>query len=506
MKVLRSSGILLHPTSLPGEDGIGTLGESARAFVDRLAEAGQSWWQMLPLNPTGPGGSPYSATSTFAMNPMLIDVHQLGDQGWLRGQELHDYLADRRPADDDVDYGDIEPAKAAILETAWQHWREQKQRKREFGEFQDRESWWLEDFALYSALKQAHGDQPWRSWPDPLASREPEALEEARASHAEAIERVKFEQWIVHRQWTTLRDYAAERGVEMIGDIPIFVAMDSAEVWAHREYFQLDELGRAKFVSGVPPDYFSEEGQKWGNPLYDWDALEQAGYDWWLDRVKKVLETVDLIRLDHFRGFEAYWAVPADAENAVNGEWRDGPGDALFEAMRREFGEVPFIAEDLGMITDEVRELRQRQDLPGMKVMQFAFDGSDDHPFLPHTYPELAVAYTGTHDNDTTRGWWEDLDDNTRHQVRTYLSCSGGQVVWRMIEAILDSDAMLAVIPMQDVFELDSDARMNLPGQPEGNWSWRMAPDMLLPSHAWERLFHATEASERQPDTETDHD
>jgi 4-alpha-glucanotransferase len=506
MKIRRSFGLLLHPTSLPGEDGIGTLGEQARAFVDRLAEAGQSWWQMLPLNPTGHGGSPYSATSTFAMNPMLVDLHQLAEQGWLRAAELEDYLSSRRPAERDVNYGDVERAKAAILRRAWQHWREQKQHQREFAQFEERESWWLEDFALYVALKQTHNQQAWRDWPDPLAAREPEALEEARASHAKDIERVKFEQWVVHRQWTALRDYAAQRGVEMIGDIPIFVAMDSAEVWAHREYFQLDELGHADVVSGVPPDYFSEEGQKWGNPLYDWEALEAAGFDWWLDRVGKVLEMVDLVRLDHFRGFEAYWAVPADAETAVDGQWRDGPGDALFEAIRDRFGDVPFIAEDLGMITEKVRELRKRQRLPGMKIMQFAFDGNEDHPFLPHTYPELTVAYTGTHDNDTTRGWWETLDEDSRHQVRTYLSCSDGQVVWSMIEAILDSDAMLAVFPVQDVFELDSDARMNLPGRPDGNWSWRMSADMLQPNRAWERLFHATEISDRTSDTETDHD
>ncbi len=497
MKVARSSGILLHPTSLPGQDGIGTLGGAARAFVDRLSEAGQSWWQMLPLNPTGPGGSPYSATSTFAMNPMLIDLDALADEGWLRQEELDAYYPDRRPPGRDVDFGQLEPAKQSVLETTWRHWRKQQQRRREFEAFEEREEWWLHDFALYQALKQVHGDQSWRDWPDPLAAREPEALEEARGAHAEAIERVKFEQWVVDRQWSDLRAYADERGVQLIGDIPIFVAMDSAEVWAHREYFQLDELGQAQVVSGVPPDYFSEEGQKWGNPLYDWDALADSGYDWWIDRVRKVLEMVDVVRLDHFRGFEAYWAVPAEAETAVDGEWRDGPGDALFEAIRAEFGDVPFIAEDLGMITDEVRALRRRQKLPGMKVMQFAFDGTDDHPFLPHTYDERSVAYTGTHDNDTTAGWWESVDENTRHQVRTYLSCSNGQVVWRMIESILDSDAMLAIFPLQDIFELGQQARMNLPGDPEGNWSWRADHDMLQPGHAWERLFHATEAADR---------
>jgi 4-alpha-glucanotransferase len=497
MNVDRRSGLLLHPTSLPGDDGIGTLGESARTFVDRVAEAGQSWWQMLPLNPTGPGGSPYSSTSTFAMNTMLIDLDAVAESGWLGQSELEEYYASRRPPRRDVDFGALEPAKQRMLERAWRRWRDQGQSQSAFQRFEDEHEWWLADFALYSAIKEAHGRQPWRAWPDPLAARHPEALEEARATHAEAIERVKFEQWLVHRQWASLRRYASERGVDLIGDIPIFVAMDSAEVWAHRAYFQLDEVGRAEVVSGVPPDYFSEEGQKWGNPLYDWEALAESDYDWWLDRVGKTLQMVDLIRLDHFRGFEAYWAVPADAENAVDGEWREGPGDALFDAIRDEFREVPFIAEDLGMITEEVRALRRRHDLPGMKVMQFAFDGSDDHPFLPHTYPERAVAYTGTHDNDTTAGWWDSVDEPTRHQVRDYLSCSDGQVVWCMIEAVLDSDAMLAIFPVQDIFELGSDARMNLPGRPDGNWGWRMDRQMLHPSHAWERLFHATETSGR---------
>lgn len=497
MRLDRSSGILLHPSSLPGDDGIGTLGEHARVLVDRLEQAGQSWWQMLPLNPTGPGGSPYSATSTFAMNPMLIDLDKLAERGWLTASELDAYFSDRNRPSEGIDYGSLEPAKARLLTTAWERWRARKQYQREFRAFETRENWWLDDFALYTALKQAHDQQPWREWPDPLAAHHAEALEEARSTHADAVERVKFEQWLVDRQWSALREYAAARGVRLIGDIPIFVAMDSAEVWAHREYFQLDELGRAEVVSGVPPDYFSEEGQKWGNPLYDWDALASADYDWWIDRVQKVLEMVDLVRLDHFRGFEAYWAVPADADTAVDGEWRSGPGDALFDAIRDELGDVPFIAEDLGMITDEVRALRRRQSLPGMKVMQFGFDGSADHPFLPHTYPDRAVAYTGTHDNDTTRGWWESTDEATRHQVRTYLSCSDEQVVWRMIESILDSDAMLAIFPLQDIYELDSDARMNVPGRPDGNWSWRASRSMLEPSAPWERLFHATRTARR---------
>ena len=499
MELERSSGLLLHPTSLPGPGGVGTLGQSARRFVDRLAESGQQWWQILPLNPPGHGGSPYSATSAFAGNVMLLDPDPLVQQGWLDDGDVSAFeqkcekFPDRRFVIDQV-----VPEKSRLLKQGASNWLDDGGREdADFQAFCRRHGeQWLDDFALFTTLQHLHGDR-WRRWPDELVRREPSALQAVRDERRRMIDTVKFLQWQFFRQWRDLRNYADDRGVRFFGDIPIFVAMNSAEVWARRELFELDADGDPEAVAGVPPDYFSETGQKWGNPLYDWDRLARDDYRWWVDRVGAVLETVDLVRVDHFRGFEAYWRVPADAETAVDGEWIDGPKDEIFEAIRRRLGVVPFVAEDLGTITDEVYELRDRQGLPGMKVLQFGFDGNPDHPFLPHTYPERAVAYTGTHDNDTTQGWYDGLDEEQKHRVRVYFSHPDEGIVDAMIEGLWESDAKMTIVPVQDLFGLGSDHRMNTPGEAEGNWRWRMTAGELIDDEVFERLRGLTERTGR---------
>ncbi len=494
----------MHPTSLPGPDGIGTLGANARAFADRLADAGQTWWQVLPLNTPGHGGSPYSAASAFAGNAMMVDLEPLVERGWLERAQVDAFRQTMAGLGQErVHYWELEQHKRAVLDQAWQRWANDDAGTRaDFDAFVDAQAGWLDDYALFMVLKRHFGGGEWRGWPAEYVERDEQALAEARREHADAIEQVQFRQWLFFRQWQELRDYAGARDVKFIGDIPIFVAMDSADVWANRDMFQMDDDGNVDEVSGVPPDYFSKTGQKWGNPLYDWQAIarhtqNKRAFGWWLARVETVLQTVDLMRIDHFRGFEAYWAVPAEAETAVDGEWRDGPGDALFEAIKADLGEVPFIAEDLGMITDEVIELRDRHGLPGMKVLQFADWDDPDHIFLPENYEENFVAYTGTHDNDTTRGWYDQLDQMQRHKVRQYLSCSDDDVVWAMIEAVFDSVAALAIVPVQDIFELGTQARMNLPGGNGNNWTWRADGSIVEQGEAWSRLRKVTEEARR---------
>lgn len=491
MNIPRSAGVLLHPSSLPGPDGIGTLGSQARRFADRLADAGQHWWQILPLNPPGSGASPYSSPSAFAINPMLIELGPLREAGWLTSAEIdnfHKKIKDLSKPTGACEFWEVEREKSALLARAFERWGQEDaaESRRELDEFVGAQAYWLADFALYMALKKQFDGRSWRDWPAEYIRRDAATLEGARKAHADEIRRVEFEQWLVREQWQALRDYAGGKGVQFIGDIPIFIAMDSADAWAHREIFQLSATGEAAEVSGVPPDYFSEDGQKWGNPLYDWEAVAAQDYRWWLERVGCALGTVDMIRIDHFRGFEAYWAVPADAPNAVHGRWRPGPGDAFFEAIRAEFGEVLFIAEDLGMITQKVLDLRDRQKLPGMKVLQFADFDDPDHIFLPPNYTPNFVAYTGTHDNDTTAGWYRVQDAAARHSIRTYLSCADEQVVRAMCAAVLKSAAALAIVPVQDIFELGSDARMNTPGGNHPSWGWRIDAQCLADSPQWQ--------------------
>lgn len=500
MELERSSGILLHPSSLPGPGGCGNLGDRARRFVDRIAEAGQKWWQLLPLNPPGHHGSPYSATSAFAGHPVLVDLWEFADRRWLTADDINKFegYCEKFPPE----YYAIEkinPRKRALLRQAAAQWMSSGGAEEPaYRRFCERHGpIWLDDFALFTALKEQYGGASWRDWPVELSRREPKAVEEAKQRLHSQMEAIKFCQWRFFEQWGRLRDYAVRRGVKLLGDLPIFVAMDSADVWAQRQWFELDARGQPQAVAGVPPDYFSETGQRWGNPLYDWAALADDGYRWWIQRVRQVCRTVDLVRVDHFRGFQAYWRIPAGEETAVNGQWVEGPSDAIFDAIREELGEVPFVAEDLGTITDDVHQLRDRQRLPGMKVLQFAFDGNEDHPFLPHTYPELAVAYTGTHDNDTTLGWYEKRSDEERHRVRTYFSHPDEGIVRAMIAGLWRSRAALTIIPIQDLFEMDSRARMNTPGTSAGNWRWRMTEEEMERDEPFQWLARLTAESGR---------
>lgn len=486
------SGILLHPTSLPSDFGIGDIGLNARTFVDKLANAHQRWWQMLPLTPPDPTGSPYASTSAFASNPALIDPVDLHRRGWLTKTQLDDA---RLPSTTHTDIAAASRAKMALLELAFGTWQKTKQTE-DFYAFCQREQRWLDDYAFFAALRDDHHQASWTTWPRALVKRDPAALKKAHHKLRDRIEFYKFTQWIFDEQWSALRSYAHQHNVKLIGDIPIFVAMDSADVWARRDLFLLDHDGQPSVVAGVPPDYFSKTGQKWGNPLYDWRAIEQDQYDWWIARVERATQLVDLVRIDHFRGFEAYWEVPADAPTAETGQWIKGPGDDFFNALKDRLGDVPFIAEDLGLITQGVHDLRDRHNLPGMKVMHFAFgnyENEPDHMFLPHTYPTNCVAYAGTHDNDTTRGWFDALDDRTQHFVRVYLSSSNEEIVDKLMERLLSSKASLVILTTQDIYGLPATARMNTPATVTGNWNWRLTPKQLKTEEPWSRLAELTQ-------------
>jgi len=475
MRRERKSGILLHPTSLPGPGGIGSLGKDARRFVDFLRDSGQSLWQVLPLGPTSWGNSPYMCYSAFAGNPLLIDLRVLADEGDLKRSDLREEL----PADR-VDYRRVLEHKAAALRRAAASFFSLAEpgRLADFHHFCDTTPW-LHDFALFMALKERYKGAGWGDWPDALATREPSALEAASRELGAAIGEQKYRQWQFFRQWHGIRSYANERGIGIFGDIPIFVAHDSADVWANRRLFLLDGAGRPTVVAGVPPDYFSRTGQLWGNPLYDWEEMMRQGYSWWIERVKATLSLYDLVRLDHFRGFRACWEVPAGEKTAINGRWTDGPGEALFDALSDALGDLPIVVEDLGVITPDVELLRERLSFPGMKILQFAFDSGPGNPYLPHNHVRNSVVYTGTHDNDTTAGWYSSLDASNRKKVLRYLGSSGEDVVLDLIRAALASVADTAVIPLQDVLGLGSDARMNLPGSSGDNWSWRFRAGAL---------------------------
>ncbi len=476
MRLTRASGILLHPTSLPGPYGIGSMGAPARAWLDFLAKARQRYWQVLPLGPTGYGDSPYQCFSAFAGNPLLIDLEDLVAQGWLS----HDVLTSISFPEERVDYGAVIPFKRTCLHLAYEGFRARADSgtRAAFDAFCREESHWLEDFALFMALKE-HFGQAWYEWPEDIRLRRGHALKHYSELLADSVHEHCFIQWTFFRQWDELKRYAHERGISIIGDIPIFVAYDSADVWARPDLFYLDEQARPTVVAGVPPDYFSPTGQLWGNPLYRWDVLAQEGYRWWIERFRAVLRLVDWVRLDHFRGFEAYWEIPAGMPTAEVGRWVKGPGDDLFRAVQEALGSVPVIAEDLGFITPEVEALRERWGFPGMKVLQFAFSGPDN-PYLPHNYDGSNwVVYTGTHDNDTTVGWFRSLDAKTQGFVLAYLARDGQDIAWDMLRLAWQSVAVLAIAPMQDVLRLGSEARMNTPGRAGGNWAWRVRADAL---------------------------
>jgi len=478
--MVRASGILLHPTALPGPYGIGDLGPAAYQFVDFLAAAGQSYWQILPLGPTGYGDSPYQTFSAFAGNPLLVSPQTLVEDGLLPTAALGD-----TPAfpDDHVDYERAIPYKRGLLEQAFAHYRRDgsPDLRRAVDEFAARHAW-LEPFALFMALKDAHDGRPWTEWEQDIAARAPEALAHWRARLARAIQGHIYNQYLFFRQWGRLKSYAAGKGIRVIGDAPIFVAHDSADCWERRELFYLKPDGQPLVVAGVPPDYFSATGQRWGNPLYRWDVLAATGYAWWIERLRAVLATVDVLRLDHFRGFAGYWAIPGDAPTAETGSWEPGPGIPFFEAVEKALGRLPIIAEDLGVITPDVVALRDRFGFPGMKVLQFAFGGDALNGDLPHNYERAYVVYTGTHDNDTSAGWYAAATPREREHVRAYAHSDASDpaaITWDLVRLAQASVADTAVVPLQDLLGLGNDARMNLPGQPGGNWQWRYTAGML---------------------------
>jgi 4-alpha-glucanotransferase len=474
----RESGVLLHPTSLPGPHGIGDFGTAAFRFVDWLAAAGQRLWQVMPLGPTGFGDSPYASSSAFAGNPMLISLEWLAGDGLLDQGDLADapHFNARHVA-----FTDVTEWKQAKLRRAWDRFRAGAAGgyRADLAAFSEAEDRWVRDFALFLAVKDAHGRDAWQYWDPSIRSREPEAIEAWSARLVDEIRYHTFVQFLFARQWRELRRYANDRGVRIIGDIPIFVAEDSADVWTNQRQFKLDERGRPTEVAGVPPDPFSATGQRWGNPVYNWPVMRETGYAWWVDRIRTALTQVDIIRIDHFRGFAAAWMVPATDDTAQNGHWEIAPGGEIFAAIRRELGDVPFIIEDLGVITPDVITLREIFEFPGMSVLQFAFDGDPTNVYLPHNYVRNSVVYTATHDNQTTVGWFQTRPDHERVAVQRYLGRDGSDIAWDMIRMALASPANTAIVPMQDILRLDDSARMNVPGQPVGNWSWRYTDDQL---------------------------
>ena len=496
----RHSGVLLHPTSLPGPHGAGDLGPAAYHFVDWLVVAGQTLWQVLPLGGIGPGNSPYMSPSAFAGNELLIDLAQLRDAGWLTDADLQPAAGFRELR---VEYSAVKLFRMNRLRLAAERFFADARRgaREPFLAFCANTRAWIDDYALFMALNDKHGGV-WQQWPAPLAQHDPQAVRAAREALASECDFWRFCQWCFDSQWTLLKSYANQKGVELIGDMPIFVSGHSADVWANQKLFDLDAQGQPRVVAGVPPDYFCATGQLWGNPLYLWPAHQDEGYRWWIDRMRRTLALCDIVRVDHFRGFESYWEVPADAETAVGGHWRTGPGKALFAALTQALsagrGGLRIIAEDLGIITTQVTALRKAIGLPGMRVLQFAFDGHADNPYLPHNFEANTVVYSGTHDNDTTWGWWNTLSANDQDYVRRYLGITGDFSEWDLIRAALSSVAALAIIPMQDVLGLAADARMNQPGLGEGYWEWRFSWHQVAPWHA-ERLGALTHLYGRMP-------
>lgn len=488
---VRAAGVLVHPTSLPGP-WIGDLGAGARAAIAWMQRAGLRLWQVLPLGPVGDDGSPYNSPSAFAGNPLLLDPEALRADGLLGADP-------DGPRHGPVDYAAARAAKAAWLAEAWARFRAGAAPHLEapFAAYRRQHAAWLDDYALFEALRRRHDGRPWTEWDDPLRRRDPAALARLRQAEQDSIDREAFAQFLFDRQWAALRRRAHAAGLWILGDLPIFVAHDSADVWAHPELFLLDDRGRPTHVAGVPPDYFSPTGQRWGHPLYRWDVLAQRGFAWWIARARRLFGWVDAVRLDHFRGFCAAWAIPADAPDAREGRWLPGPGAAFFRALDRALGPRAWIAEDLGLITPDVEALRRRLGLPGMRVLQFAFDGDPANPHRPEHHPVDAVAYTGTHDNDTLAGWWATLTPEDRARVGATLDL-GGDPLEALRRAAWGSAAAWALLPLQDALGLGPEARLNTPGRPEGNWRWRV-PTPTLPDDAADRLHALARATRRSP-------
>jgi 4-alpha-glucanotransferase len=470
MSFERAAGILLHPTSLPGPGGIGTLGAGAYRFVDVLERAGAGLWQVLPLGPTGYGDSPYSALSAFAGNPFLIALEPLVERGWLNAGDMA--VLEGMP-ETHVDFGRLVPAKMEVLRRAYNTAHSSGESQDAIDAFSAANSGWLDDFCLFMAIKDAHGGGPWIDWETPLRLHREDAVAEARETLRDGIAFHRFIQFVFFEQWSALKAYANAHGVKIVGDIPIFVANDSADVWSNHGLFQLDETGLQTVDAGVPPDYFSVTGQLWGNPHYRWDAMEETGFSWWIERFRMLLRMVDIVRLDHFRGFAAAWSVPHGNTTAEHGEWVSAPGFALFSAVRSALGDLPIIAENLGVITPDVEELRHAFGFPGMVILQFAFSTDALDASLPHNMERNTVVYTGTHDNDTTVGWFESLSESEGAFVKAYLESSGVDGSWDLLRAAFKCVADLAIVPLQDVLRVGNAGRMNLPGRASGNWSWR---------------------------------
>jgi 4-alpha-glucanotransferase len=497
MKLSRSSGILLHPTSLPGPHGSGDFGASAYHFVDWLVKAGQKLWQILPLGGIGPGNSPYMSSSAFAGNLLLIDLNELVERGWLDANDvIPDSVTAAEFADKRLNFSAVVPWRMARLQRAALRFTSTATTQEivDLAQFEASQSDWLPDYALFmtlnEALKDVNGWQDWCDWPVALAQHKAEALQTACEQYAPQIAFWTFCQWCFFRQWHKLKAYANKNGIKIVGDAPIFIAYQSAEVWARQDLFELDSHGKAQVVAGVPPDFFSATGQRWGNPLYRWSAHKADGFAWWLQRIRRTFELVDMVRIDHFRGFEDYWEIPADEPTAINGSWKAGPGAALFEAIHAQLGDLPIIAEDLGIITPAVNALRCQFNLPGMRILHFAFGGDtfdNGNAYLPHNYEANTAVYTGTHDNNTTQGWWQEASNSERQHVRAYLRLRAEDeptIHWQLIAAACASVADTAIHPLQDVLGLGGDCRMNLPGVGEGYWEWRFSWSQVQPQHA----------------------
>ncbi len=496
MSFPRATGILLHPSSLPSRGGIGDFGPAAYEFLDFLASARQGLWQVLPLGPPAIGNSPYSSTSAFAGNPLFVSLERLVEHGWLDGSRLSqsDEIADR------VDYDAVQAYKTPLLSEAAGKFLSGATGdfRNRFDRFCAENAWWLDDFALFDVLRERYQSKCWKDWPPALARREPEALEAARKEFAAAIALRQAVQFFFQEQWRALRFACAQKSIRVVGDIAIFVDYDSADVWANRHLFRLREDLDPDFVSGVPPDAFSATGQRWGNPLYNWDVMRTRGYQWWVARLRWATQTCDYIRLDHFRGFEQFWEIPANQPTAIHGRWVDGPKDELFNRLREALGGLPFFAEDLGYITPEVHALRERHNIPGMAVLQFGFSNPGAHVYLPHRLTPDRVVYTGTHDNDTTLGWWAAAPEHERRAVEAYAGPCADGVNWAFIRMAQGSVANLAVVPVQDVLGLGSEARLNTPSIPSGNFLWRMRPGALTPALS-NRLARLAEVTDRVP-------
>lgn len=512
----RSSGILLHPASLPGRFGIGDIGPCAYQFADFLERSNQTLWQILPLGPTSFGDSPYQSFSTFAGNPNLISPELLVQEGYLQPQDLEN-IPSFSP--DTIDYGTVIPFKNSLYEKAYQTFQKStdKKIKKDFSDFCNKNKTWLDDYSLFISLKDYFIKQRknagktaelktflketkglleenlqldyyygavWSTWPYALVHRKPAALKNWTLELADSIRYYKFLQFIFYHQWSALKKYVNDKGISFIGDIPIFVAYDSADAWANPSQFYLDEKGFPTVVAGVPPDYFSQTGQLWGNPLYNWTEHAKNGYAWWIERIKSTLSMVDIVRIDHFRGFESYWAVPFGDKDATGGTWKKGPNKALFDSIEKALGTLPIIAEDLGIITEEVAKLRDTLGYPGMKVLQFAFDDSPNNDYLPHNYDKNAVVYTGTHDNDTTLGWYQSTSSKEQDKFRRYMNTNGSQPSWDFIRLAMSSTAVFSIFPLQDVLSMDTNSRMNTPSTSSGNWQFRFRADQLKEEHA----------------------